>query len=240
MDSNDPNQYLQPKQKGTVHFTTDPSGAQIFVDGQIVTDLATGESKRTPATVQLFEGRRDFVLSLEGYRDEIGYVDVLANTTVSINRNLKSGKSEGGWGTPEPQISLQNPNQTESTCTEFARILGAEIVTSRPDMCVTSRMRNINVTVHDRPSNSPLTLASMSSYESSDNEEKCLCLGETVLLGEEIEPFILFLRKVNVEITAIHNHWLFTDPPLFYAHWMSIEHPLTYAMKIGNIFTTMK
>ena len=97
---------MQPKQRGTVFFDTQPHGAKIYVDGQLLIDPNTEESLRTPERVLLFEGRRDFTFVLEGHKDVSGYVDIYANATVNIFRNMEPGKSEGGWGEPEPQIWL--------------------------------------------------------------------------------------------------------------------------------------
>lgn len=96
---------LQQKQYGKVHFTSSPNGAIIIVDGQYATDPDTEEYKRTPTTITLLEGRRDFILRLDGHDDTIGYVDILPNTTVNIHRNFKTG-SPGGGEKPEPQINL--------------------------------------------------------------------------------------------------------------------------------------
>jgi archaellum component FlaG (FlaF/FlaG flagellin family) len=108
---------LQPKQMGTVHFDSDPHGANIYVDGQILTDPHTEESVKTPANALLYEGRRDYTISLQGYEDESGYVDVYPGTTVNVYKRLKQGTSESGWGQPQPQIwlSQQTGNITITT-----------------------------------------------------------------------------------------------------------------------------
>lgn len=100
---------MQPKEFGIVFFDTQPHGAQIIVDGQILINPDTEESLRTPERVLLVEGRRDFILRLEGHNDSVGYVDVLAGTTVNIFRNLTPGTKEE-WAIPEPQIFLTVPN----------------------------------------------------------------------------------------------------------------------------------
>lgn len=81
--------YLQPRQKGIVHFDTSPHGAIIMVDGQYLVDPDTEEYIRTPATVLLFEGRRDYVLKLENHHDASGYVDIYAGSRVDIFRNME-------------------------------------------------------------------------------------------------------------------------------------------------------
>ena len=98
---------LQPKQPGTVYFDSDPHGASIYANGQLLVDPVTEEALRTPARVLLTEGRVDYTISLEGYEDSSGFVDIFPGITVNIYKRLKSGKSEQGWGTPEPQIWLQ-------------------------------------------------------------------------------------------------------------------------------------
>jgi hypothetical protein len=59
------------------------------VDGQYIIDPDTEEYLRTPATVLLFEGRRDFVLKLENHHDAVGYVDIFAGSRVDIFRNME-------------------------------------------------------------------------------------------------------------------------------------------------------
>lgn len=100
---------MQPKQLGIVRFDSQPHGARIIVDGQILVDPYTEESIKTPATVSLYEGRRDFILRLEGHNDAIGYVDIFPGVTVNIFRNLTPGTKEE-WAIPEPQIFLTVPN----------------------------------------------------------------------------------------------------------------------------------
>lgn len=82
---------LQPKQMGTVRFDSDPHGANIYVDGQILTDPETEESLKTPVHTLLYEGRRDYTIRLQGYEDGSGYVDVYPGTTVNVYKKLKQG-----------------------------------------------------------------------------------------------------------------------------------------------------
>lgn len=102
---------LQPKGRGIVYFDSDPHHANVYVDGQILTDPDTEEPLYTPMKVLLIEGRRDFTITARGYEDAHGYVDVFAGVSVNVYKRLKPGKSEGGWGEPEPQIWLSQSQQ---------------------------------------------------------------------------------------------------------------------------------
>lgn len=103
-----------------------------------------------------------------------------------------------------------------STCQQLADIIGGQVITSTP-VCVVQRLRNINATILGRPTRSPLALPFALSFEDNVNGAT-LNLGETVILQSEINRFLTELRKRDITVTAIHNHWLFDNPRLMYMH----------------------
>lgn len=114
-----------------------------------------------------------------------------------------------------------------STCDKLARIIGGTAQVS-DGVCVVSRLRNINATILDRRTQSPLSLPFALSFEKPKNG-KTLNLGETVILQKEINPFISELRKRGIIVTALHNHWLFDEPRLMYIHWEKVSNPFNFA-----------
>lgn len=68
------------------------------------------------------------------------------------------------------------------------------------------------VTILGRPSRSALTVPLMFSYESMDRSGKALCLGETVILPEEINPFISILRHYDIMFTELTITGFLTTP----------------------------
>ncbi|WP_338083665.1 DUF1259 domain-containing protein [Bacillus mesophilus] len=80
----------------------------------------------------------------------------------------------------------------------------------------------------NRRTRSPLSLPFALSFENPKNG-RTLNLGETVILQKEINPFISALRKRNILVTALHNHWLFDEPRLMYIHWEKIDNPFEFA-----------
>lgn len=124
-------------------------------------------------------------------------------------------------------------------CRDFARTLGGTVMSSSVNSCVVSRMRDIDVTIMGRPSQSPLTLAAMFSYESPDSQGRTLNLGETVILPREVNPFIDVLRSHDIIVTALHNHWLFERPRLMYIHFEAIDNPLSFARNVAEAFETL-
>lgn len=114
-----------------------------------------------------------------------------------------------------------------SLCDRLANIIGGTSQVS-DGVCVVSRLRNINATILNRKTRSPLALPFALSFENPQNGTT-LNLGETVILQKEINPFITALRKRGIIVTAVHNHWLFEEPRLMYIHWEKIDNPFDFA-----------
>lgn len=119
-------------------------------------------------------------------------------------------------------------------CQEFARILNATPAVIN-GVCTATRSRtDIRPIVLGRRAESFMFVPQAFSFEGIDREGRALCLGETVILQEEINPFISRLRKSGILVTAFHNHWLFDEPRLMYVHFEAIEQPLTFARKVRD------
>jgi hypothetical protein len=50
------------------------------------------------------------------------------------------------------------------------------------------------------------------------NDKETIVIGEMALLQEEVNPVIDELRKGGLEISAIHNHWMYEKPRIIYLH----------------------
>lgn len=140
---------MQPKQRGIVHFDSQPRGADIIIDGQIVINPDTEESVKTPSTLSLFEGRHDFILRLHGSQDATGYVDIYVGTKVNIFRNFSPG-TPGGGEQPEPQIWLSN--QKTGTIRVYSEPFGADIyIDNNPVKDQSGNIVKTPVTITDVP-----------------------------------------------------------------------------------------
>ncbi len=124
-------------------------------------------------------------------------------------------------------------------CGNFARILGGSgsIVNG---VCLVQRFRDIPFTILGRRTNSPLVNPQFFTFEDVNSQGNALNLGETVLLQEEVNPFVEELRERDIIVTAIHNHWLFEEPRAMYMHFQSIEPPLEFARKVRKAFRVLK
>lgn len=125
-------------------------------------------------------------------------------------------------------------------CQEFARILGGSGSLDENGVCLVQKFRNIDFTILGRETNSPLVNPQFFTFENLDRNGNALNLGETVLLQDEINPLLTELRKRDIIVTAIHNHWLFDEPRAMYMHFESVEPPLQFARKVREAFRVLR
>ncbi|WP_144512085.1 DUF1259 domain-containing protein [Bacillus sp. FJAT-22090] len=124
-----------------------------------------------------------------------------------------------------------------SICNQFAQIVNG-IANIKNGVCSVELGRNFPLTIQNRPSRSALPAGI--TFESLDYEGNALNLGEVVVLQEELPSFVTALVKNNLIVSAIHNHWIFTNPTILYVHFQSVESPLSFARKSAEAFKVLK
>lgn len=129
--------------------------------------------------------------------------------------------------------------KASSLCLEFAKVLDCTAQVFN-DVCLVSRLRtNLHPRVLGRKAESAMFLPQIYSYENIAEDGTALCLGETVILEEEINPLLKKLEEHDIIVTAVHNHWLFDDPRLMYMHFESLDAPLSFAEKVRDAMTVL-
>ncbi|MET1247169.1 DUF1259 domain-containing protein [Sporolactobacillus sp. STCC-11] len=123
---------------------------------------------------------------------------------------------------------------TEDICKQFAAVFNAQ-PRFENGVCSVPLHRSFNVTIQGKKSSS-IVPASV-TFESLDESGNAINLAEIALLEEEVPNFIWALAQNGMIISALHNHWIFTQPNLLYVHAQSMEPPLNFANKIRNCFT---
>nr|WP_263328568.1 DUF1259 domain-containing protein [Neobacillus sp. Marseille-Q6967] len=174
----------------------------------------------------LFEEPRLMYIHFESIDEPLAFaektreaLDVLTTRNIGNSRRVRGG---------------MNNRRAEELCEEFHEILGG-MSTFENGICTVMNSRtNIMARILGRRSRSFLTLPQMFVFESLTPDGRALCSGETVILQEELNPFISRLREHNIIVTAFHNHWLFENPRLMFIHWEKIDNPLNFARDVRD------
>ncbi|MFD2444063.1 DUF1259 domain-containing protein [Bacillus sp. CGMCC 1.16607] len=127
-------------------------------------------------------------------------------------------------------------NNFHSICEQFAKILYGKS-TINQDSCSVSLRRNFNVIVQGRLSGSVVPAGV--SFEALDQSGNALCLAEIAILEDEIPRFMYSIVQQGLIVSALHNHWLYTEPSIMYIHIQSVEPPLNFAKKVAHSFSVL-
>jgi len=130
--------------------------------------------------------------------------------------------------------SGMQPRQPSALCRQFAKLLGATPAVINGVCTATNARTNLVPKVLGRKAGSFMYVPQAYSYENMDRQGRALCLGETVILQSELQPYISRLRRHGIKVTAVHNHWLFDSPRLMYIHYETIANPLDFAKKVRD------
>jgi hypothetical protein len=130
-------------------------------------------------------------------------------------------------------------------CSEFVRILeGSGSVIDGNGVFIVYKFRDIPFTIVGCRTNSTFVNPHFFSFENLDRQGNALNLGEATLLQEDVNQLLIELRKRNIIVTAVYNHWLFEEPPTmsmyFEMYFESNEPPLEFARKVRKAFRVLK
>jgi hypothetical protein len=75
---------------------------------------------------------------------------------------------------------------------------------------------DLKVTVEGTPIKPGLALGSWAAFKKTGND--AIVMGDLVLLSSEVEPVMMKLEQLGIEVTAVHNHLLGETPRVVYVH----------------------
>jgi hypothetical protein len=75
---------------------------------------------------------------------------------------------------------------------------------------------DLKVTVQGTPIKPGLALGSWAAFKGTAND--AIVMGDLVLLSSEVEPVMIKLEQLGIEVTAVHNHLLGESPRVMYMH----------------------
>jgi hypothetical protein len=99
---------------------------------------------------------------------------------------------------------------------EVEKILGAPGQMQEGAFVVRFARSDILVTKEGEPIPTALGFGSWTAWKEMGNE--VMVMGDLVLLENEINPVISALEEANVQVTALHNHFLNIEPRVMYMH----------------------
>ena len=184
---------LQPAW-ANVSLSTDPPGANITVDGNVV-----GQS---PMTMEILQGEREIVAKLEGYKSWRRTMDVFAGDKVELNR-VTLDKADGlinVTSKPEAASITVNGNYYGQTPVELVLAPGQEYNLTFFKEGYQSAQRSVNV-VSGREQNLDITLqASLGAIRIDAQPADALLYVDGHLLGRANQQLQLPAKQTRITV----------------------------------------
>jgi hypothetical protein len=81
-------------------------------------------------------------------------------------------------------------------------------------------------------------LGSWAAFKPAD--EGAIVMGDTVVFEDEITPALDAALASGLRITALHNHFIFDDPPVYFMHIFGVGEPVGLAAGVRNMWDAIK
>lgn len=99
---------------------------------------------------------------------------------------------------------------------------------------------DLKVTVKGEPVPIPFGFGGWVSIKKTVDGKSAVLMSDTVLLEEEVNPLISAAQASGLEIGAIHNHFFYEQPRIFYMHLHGMGTPEELAKKFASAIKDAK
>jgi Domain of Unknown Function (DUF1259) len=99
---------------------------------------------------------------------------------------------------------------------------------------------DLKVTIRGEPVPIPFGFGGWVAFKKTRNGKGTVMMSDTVLLQDEVNPVISAAHANGIEITAIHNHFFFEEPRLFYMHVHAMGEPGELARRYSQAIQPSK
>lgn len=125
------------------------------------------------------------------------------------------------------------------TCAKLAAILAGKSQCQDTVCVVTVDRTNLDATILGRQTRAGELLGMTVIFESPGEDGQTLNTLEATLLQREVRRFVRVLQRFGIEVSALHNHWLFEHPRLTYLHAEAIDAPIAFAQAVAQAIQTL-
>jgi len=99
---------------------------------------------------------------------------------------------------------------------------------------------DLKVTVKGEPVPIPFGFGGWVSIKRTMDGKSAMLMGDNVLLQEEVNPLISAAQAEGLEVGAIHNHFFYEEPRIFYMHLHGMGSPEELAKKYAKAISNSK
>jgi hypothetical protein len=118
----------------------------------------------------------------------------------------------GRSGLTQGQINL------DTAAIEQATGLKGQLITEESVFKVTKPRTDVKITVDQFAMPPFMGLASWAAFTPAHMASQALMMGDTVVFEDEVNPAMSTAFEAGLEVTALHNHFFFDEPKIYFMH----------------------
>jgi len=99
---------------------------------------------------------------------------------------------------------------------------------------------DLKITLKGEPVPIPFGFGGWVSIKRTIDGKSAMLMGDNVLLQEEVNPLITAAQAEGLEVGAIHNHFFYEEPRIFYMHLHGMGSPEELANKYAKAISNTK
>ncbi|TDE14726.1 DUF1259 domain-containing protein [Dyadobacter psychrotolerans] len=132
-------------------------------------------------------------------------------------------------------IAVKTPPLTKEEITAIEAAMGKKGSYNEGQAVHTTPLprNDLKVTIKGEPVPIPFGFGGWASIKKTVDGKSAVLMSDTVLLEEEVNPLISAAHANGLEIGAIHNHFFYEQPRIFYMHLHGMGTPEVLAKKFA-------
>ncbi|MDB5143807.1 MAG: hypothetical protein JWQ66_2520 [Mucilaginibacter sp.] len=141
-----------------------------------------------------------------------------------------------------PQIAGKTPALTSAEIAAIEAAIGKKGMYKEAEATYTIPLprNDLKVTIKDQPVPIPFGFGGWVSVKKTIDGKSAVLMSDNVLLQEEVNPLITAVQANGLEIGAIHNHFFYEQPRIFYMHVHGMGSPEELAQKYAKAIAETK
>jgi hypothetical protein len=141
-----------------------------------------------------------------------------------------------------PQITGKTPALTSAEIAAIEAAIGKKGMYKEAEATYTIPLprNDLKVTIKDQPVPIPFGFGGWVSVKKTIDGKSAVLMSDNVLLQEEVNPLITAVQANGLEVGAIHNHFFYEQPRIFYMHVHGMGSPEELAQKYAKAIAETK
>jgi len=139
-----------------------------------------------------------------------------------------------------PSSAQEQSSRTELDTAKIEQLTGikGKLDTAEQVFKVSAPRSDLKVTVAGVKMTPPMGFTSWAAFKSAGNQ--VMVMGDLVLLEDQVNPVLSTALDNGIEVTALHNHFLWDSPKVMFMHIGGLGDTEKLAAGVGKIFEELK